>query len=183
MERTERLDVVKTDRLAGHDLTAMRALFDEAWSGDEAFSDDDWDHALGGTHFLIRSSDGSVLSHASVVDRLLEADGRSLRTGYVEGVATRAEHRGRGLATAVMQAAGSFIDEHHELGALGTSLFSFYERLGWERWRGPTGVRTERGMVPTPDEDGFVMVRLTPATRDLDLSALLTCDRRPGDVW
>ncbi len=183
MERAPHLDVVTTDRLTDDDLRSLRAMFDEAWSGEEAFSDDDWDHTLGGTHFLMRSSDGSVMSHAAVVDRTLEAGARSLRTGYVEGVATWPEHRTRGLATRVMFAAGSLIEERHELGALGTDLFSFYERLGWERWRGPTGVRTPEGTAPTPDEDGFVMVRRTPATRDLELTPLLTCEWRPGDVW
>ena len=183
MERAPHLDVVTTDRLTDDDLRSLRVMFDEAWSGEEAFSDDDWDHTLGGTHFLMRSSDGSVLSHAAVVDRTLEAGARSLRTGYVEGVATWPEYRTRGLATRVMVAAGSLIEERHELGALGTDLFSFYGRLGWERWRGPTGVRTERGTVRTRDEDGFVMVRRTPATRDLELTPLLTCEWRPGDVW
>jgi aminoglycoside 2'-N-acetyltransferase I len=184
MDTSLRLDVVTTDRLAERDRVVMRELFEQAWSGDEAFSDDDWEHTLGGTHFLMRSaSDGSMLSHAAVVDRSLEAGGRSLRTGYVEGVATWAEHRGRGLASRVMVAVSTFIDDHHELGALGTDLFPFYGRLGWQRWQGPTGLRTERGVVRTPFEDGFVMVKRTPVTAGLDLATLLTCDWRPGDVW
>jgi aminoglycoside 2'-N-acetyltransferase I len=178
-----RLDVVTTDGLGEADLIALRAMFDSAWNDEDAFNDDDWDHAIGGTHFLMRWPDGSVLSHASVVDRTLETGARSLRTGYVEGVATWAEHRGRGFASRVMRAAGSFIDEHHDLGALGTGLFSFYERLGWERWLGPTGVRTDEGMVRTSDEDGYVMVRRTPTTPALDLEALITCDWRHGNVW
>ena len=66
---------------------------------------------------------------------------------------------------------------------LGTDLFAFYGQLGWHVWRGPTGVRTDRGVVRIPDEDGFVMVRRTPATPELDLEGMLTCDWRPGDVW
>ena len=184
MERAPHLDVVTTDRLTDDDLRSLRVMFDEAWSGEEAFSDDDWDHTLGGTHFLMRSSDGSVMSHAAVVDRTLEAGARSLRTGYVEGVATWPEHRTRGLATRVMVAAGSLIEERHELGALGTDLFSFYEtaRMGTLA-RSNRRPNAERGTAPTPDEDGFVMVRRTPATRDLELTPLLTCEWRPGDVW
>jgi aminoglycoside 2'-N-acetyltransferase I len=35
----------------------------------------------------------------------------------------------------------------------------------------------------TPDEDGGVLVRLTPSSPDLDPAAPLSCDWRPGDVW
>jgi aminoglycoside 2'-N-acetyltransferase I len=166
----------------GDRIPRLRELFEEAWSGEEAFDDDDWDHSIGGTHFLYEV-DGRVRSHVSVVDRVLEADGRPLRTGYVEAVATWERDRGRGYASALMREATAMIDENYELGALGTELFAFYGRLGWQVWRGPTGVRTDRGVVRTPDEDGFVMVRRTPATPELDVAGALTCDVRAGDVW
>jgi aminoglycoside 2'-N-acetyltransferase I len=161
----------------------LREMFAAAWAGpDDGFSDDDWEHATGGTHVML-VADGVVVSHASVVERVLETNGRALRTGYVEAVATWPELQGRGHATEVMNAVGSLIDDRFELGALGTGRHGFYGRLGWERWRGPTAVRTERGAVRTPEEDGFVMVRRTPTTPRLDLEAQITCDRRPGDVW
>ena len=161
----------------------LRALFDDAWHGDgDGFTDDDWRHAIGGLHFVL-DIDGTVVSHASVVERVLETRGRELRTGYVEAVATRLDHRGQGHASRVMRAAGSFIDATYELGALGTGLTSFYRALGWERWRGPTHVRTERGVVATPDEDGFVMIRRTPTSPEIDLGAAIVCDWRGGDVW
>jgi aminoglycoside 2'-N-acetyltransferase I len=166
----------------GDRIPQLRAIFEQAWSGDEAFDDDDWQHAIGGTHFL-HEVDGTVLSHVSVVDRVLEADGRPLRTGYVEAVATREQDRGRGYASALMREATALIDDGYELGALGTDLFGFYGRLGWQVWRGPTGVRTDHGVVRTPEEDGFVMFRRTPATPELDIAGLLTCDWRAGDVW
>ena len=59
----------------------------------------------------------------------------------------------------------------------------FYERLGWRRWAGPTYVRTDAGLVRTAEDDGNVLVRLTPASPDLDLSAPLSCEWRSGDVW
>lgn len=163
---------------------ALRALLDAAWGGNQGeFSDDDWRSATGGIHFVLEI-DGAIVSHASVVERVLETGGLELRTGYVEAVATSPEHRRRGYASQIMRAVASFIDERYELGALGTGLFDFYGRLGWESWRGPTSMRTDRGIERTPDEDGFIMVRRTPATPpDLDLDALLTCDWRPGDVW
>ncbi|MDH5224019.1 MAG: GNAT family N-acetyltransferase [Actinomycetota bacterium] len=172
---------MSTDQLSAGHLVELRALFDEAWSED-GFDEHDWAHALGGTHFVIEAG-GSVRSHVSVVERELVADGRPLRTGYVEAVATRAADRRRGHATRLMQEATAFIDERYQLGALGTNLFDFYTRLGWEAWRGPTSVRTVDGLVPTSHEDGFVMVRRTPSTPELDLGGPISCDWRPGDVW
>jgi aminoglycoside 2'-N-acetyltransferase I len=172
-----------TDELGPERVTRLRALFDVAWrDGPDGFTDLDWDHAVGGVHFLVEDGD-RILSHASVVERALEVDGRPLATGYVEAVATLPSHQRRGHGSAVMRAAGEHIDRTFELGALATGEVSFYERLGWVVWKGPTFVRTARGPVPTPEEDGSVMVRRSPRTPELDLSAPISCDWRPGDVW
>ena len=72
-------------------------------TGEEAFGDDDWAHALGGRHFVL-DVDGEILGHASVVERVLEIGGRPLRTGYVEAVATHPRVQGRGHGSAVMAA-------------------------------------------------------------------------------
>lgn len=162
----------------------LRALFDAAWAGKEdEFSDTDWGSALGGTHVLLEVG-GAIVSHASVVERILESGEHAMRTGYVEAVATWPEQQGNGYATEVMGAVARVLDERYELGALDTGLTRFYERLGWEVWRGRTTVRTDRGMIGTPEEDGLVMVRRTPTTpSDLDLDAPISCDWRPGDVW
>jgi aminoglycoside 2'-N-acetyltransferase I len=176
----------RTDELSDATLASMRALFDAAWPAegdDERFTDEDFEHAVGGLHLFVEI-DGIVVSHASVVPRALEVDGRPLRTGYVEAVATLPAYRRRGLGTAVVADASEHVDAAYELGALGTDLHGFYERLGWETWRGPTAVRVPDGdVVPTPEEDGCIMVRRTPATPPLDLAAPIVCDWRPGDVW
>jgi aminoglycoside 2'-N-acetyltransferase I len=82
-----------------------------------------------------------------------------------------------------MQDVTAFIRERFELGALGTGSHGFYERLGWLTWMGPTSVRTANGPRRTPDEDGYVMVLPTPASPPLDLTAPISCEWRPGDVW
>jgi aminoglycoside 2'-N-acetyltransferase I len=178
-----RLRRLRTDELSLSELRDLRALFDEAWRGDDAFDDDDWAHTIGGTHFVMEV-DGTVRSHVSVVPRTLVTGDRNFLTGYVEAVATRESDRGLGYASELMRAATGFIDGRYELGALGTELFDFYARFGWERWRGPTSVRTDEGELATPEEDGFVMVhptRTTPA--GLDVDAPISCDWRPGDAW
>jgi aminoglycoside 2'-N-acetyltransferase I len=139
-------------------------------------------HSLGGTHFVLEL-DGEIVAHASVVERELHVDGRPLRTGYVEAVATAPDRQGRGLGSVVMADVTSYVREQFELGALGTGRHSFYERLGWTAWKGPTSVRTADGTRRTPDEDGYVLVLPTRTSPPLDLAAPISCDWRAGDVW
>ena len=174
-----------TVALAPETERELRRLMDQAFAGDPegGFEDSDWQHALGGRH-VIAEDHGVVVAHAAVVPRLLVAGGVPLRTGYVEAVATLPGRQGEGHGTAVMRAAGEHIAAMYELGALGTGSFHFYERLGWQRWRGPTAVRRADGRVDrTPDEDGYVMILRTPSTPSLDEAATLMCEDRPGDVW
>jgi aminoglycoside 2'-N-acetyltransferase I len=173
--------VCLSDELDPRDRTAIRALLDAAFAGD--FSDDDWAHALGGTHALIETADG-VIAHASVVPRVLDIGQQHLRAGYVEAVAALPPLQGTGLGTAVMRALGAVIAGEFELGALSTGEWHFYEGLGWEHWRGPTWVRHPHGRLErSPDDDDSVMILRTPRTPALDLFAPLTCDARAGDAW
>ena len=161
----------------------MREMVRAAFADDpEAFTEEDWQHALGGIHFILEE-DGLIVAHASVVERDLHVDGQRLTTGYVEAVATRRDLQRRGHGSVVMRAVGEHIDERFRLGALDTGLNAFYERLGWVTWKGPTFVRTDEGLVRTAEDDGNVMVRLTGTSPNLDLSAPISCDWRPGDVW
>ena len=179
----ERLRTLPTEALTSEELRAIRALMELAFgSGDEAFQEADWQHALGGTHFVL-DVDGEVVSHASVVERPIEIGGRPFRTGYVEAVATAPDRQGRGYGTAVMRAAGDHIRASFELGALGTGEHRFYERLGWETWQGPAFVRAPEGLTRTPAEEGFILVLRTPASPDFHLTEPISCDWRPGDVW
>ena len=74
---------------------AIRALLDAAFDGD--FSDDDWAHALGGTHALIEAG-GAVIAHASVVPRVLDVGTQPVRAGYVEAVAVLPARQGKDSA-------------------------------------------------------------------------------------
>jgi aminoglycoside 2'-N-acetyltransferase I len=172
-----------SDDLRPAEVAALRELFSAAWGSDsDAFSDEDWDHAVGGLHFVLEE-DGAIVSHASVVERELHSSGYRLSTGYVEAVATWPNHQRRGYGSAVMRKVDEYIDQRFQLGALGTDRFAFYERLGWGIWKGPTFVRTDSGPVRTAEEDGYVLVRLTPSSPELDLTAPISCNWRPGDLW
>ena len=159
-------------------------MLDEAFGDDEdeRFTDDDWQHAIGGVHFVL-DVDGEIATHASVVERELRVDGRPLRTGYVEAVATAPGRQGAGFGTLVMRDVSAYIVDTFELGALGTGRHRFYERLGWRTWRGPSSVRAGGSQRRTPDDDGFILVLLTDTSAGLDLGAAISCDSRPGDAW
>jgi len=182
-----RLVVARTDELSEALLAEVRALLDAAFDDpahpEEAFDDDDWDHALGGTHVLLLDDERRVVSHASVVDRIIDVGGRALRTGYVEGVATRGSSEGEGHGTRVMEQVADLIADRHQLGALGTGAFHFYVRLGWERWQGPSFVRRGDEVHRTPDDDdGIMVLRVDPSVVP-DLTAPISCDDRSGDAW
>jgi aminoglycoside 2'-N-acetyltransferase I len=162
---------------------AIRDLLRAAFVDDgDGFAEEDWAHALGGLH-AVAEVDGEIVAHAAVVARPLEIDGRPLRTGYVEAVGTAPARQGEGHGSAVMRAIGEAIAGEYELGALGTGAFAFYERLGWRRWAGRSAVRTDHGLVRTPDDDAWLMLLRTPASPPFEVTGLITCDWREGDVW
>lgn len=172
-----------SEELSSEHVAGLRELFGAAWRDDpEAFTDDDWDHAFGGVHFILEQG-GVILAHASVVERELHTSGHRLATGYVEAVATLPGYQGRGHGSAIMRKVNEYVDQTFQLGALGTGRLTFYQRMGWVVWHGPTFVRTDSALVRTAEEDGQVLVRLTPSSPELDLSAPISCEWRPGDVW
>ncbi|WP_408055453.1 GNAT family N-acetyltransferase [Streptomyces radicis] len=169
-----------TADLAPTTLAAVRALLHRAFDGD--LGDLDWEHALGGMHALAYV-DGELVGHASVVQRRVLHGGRSLRTGYVEGVGVRHDQRGRGHGAALMAALERVIRGAYDLGALSAteSARPLYASRGWLSWQGPTFALTPLGIVRTEEEDDGVYV--LPVTARLDIAGELVCDWRDGDVW
>jgi aminoglycoside 2'-N-acetyltransferase I len=167
-------DLDKETRLNAYQLLV------EAFGG--AFTEDDWDHALGGMHALVYYH-GALIAHAAVVQRRLIYRGTPLRTGYLEGVAVREDWRGQGLGAALMDGAEQVIRGAYLLGALSPSESArgLYLDRGWVQWRGPTSVLSPTGPTRTPADDGAVFV--LPVAVELDPTADLVCDWRTGDVW
>jgi aminoglycoside 2'-N-acetyltransferase I len=161
-------------------LAAARALLYDVF-GDE-MTEHDWEHSLGGLHALAWDG-GELVGHAAVVQRRLLHGGRALRTGYVEGVAVRADRRRHGVGGALMEPLERAIRAAYELGALGATdmAAAFYAARGWQPWRGPTSALTPTGPMRTPDEDGGIYVLAAGAPLDLD--GELACDWRDGDAW
>lgn len=170
-----------TAQAPGNVLAEARLLMDEAFAGD--FTDEDWGHALGGWHVVVTGGDGEVLAHAAVVPRALVVGERPWRTGYVEAVATAAPKQGEGIGSCVVAEALRVVRREHEMGGLSTARHAFYERLGWERWQGPTFVRNGADVIRTEDEDDGVMVLRFGPSAAVDLTAPISCEARPGDDW
>lgn len=181
-----RIRTLATSELTPDETRAIRALLWAAFDRgevDERFTEEDWQHALGGHHVVVEA-DGRIVAHAAVVERPIEVDGRRLRAGYVEAVATAPDQGGRGHGTRAMEAVNGLIRDGFQIGVLGTGSHGFYERLGWTTWRGPSFVRAADGMVTaTPDDDGYLLVLRTASTPPLDPGAPIVCEWRPGDVW
>jgi aminoglycoside 2'-N-acetyltransferase I len=146
--------------------------------------DEDFDRLFellpGSCHVLIRD-DGVLVSHACWVTRWLQPAGLPmLRAAYIEAVATHPQRQREGLGGRAMERVAAEIGGY-DLGALSPALQGFYERLGWEHWRGPTAIRRAEGLLPTPDEE--IMILRTVRTPSLDLDAPITAEWREGEVW
>jgi aminoglycoside 2'-N-acetyltransferase I len=76
------LHIAHTADLGADQKTAIRSLMDAVFDG---VSDDTFDNALGGVHAMVLSG-GELIGHGSVVQRRMLHVGRTLRTGYVEGI-------------------------------------------------------------------------------------------------
>jgi aminoglycoside 2'-N-acetyltransferase I len=171
-----------TAELSTAELREIRRPLDLAYG--PSFTDDDWEHGLGGLHTVVLEQ-GELVGHVAVVHRqLLHAD-QPVRTGYVEALAVRGDRRRRGYAAAALSRAELALEAAYDLGALsnGTGIEGFYQRRGWLTWAGPTFVASSEGVRWTPDDDGGVLVRRTPTSPPLDLAAPLGCQWREGDVW
>ncbi len=175
-----RLRTAFTADLAPDELEAVRVMVRAAF---DDFDAEDWEHALGGMHVIAADDDGAPVGHACVVMRRLLHQGRALRCGYVESVATRADRRRQGIGDALMTEIGRLLQGAYDLGALGATEDGapLYARHGWLPWAGPLRALTPTGVVDTSSDRDHV--RVLPCAAPLDREAELTCDFRPGDLW
>jgi aminoglycoside 2'-N-acetyltransferase I len=136
----------------------------------------------GGRHFLGFDHDGLLASHAVVTTRWVQPAGYGpQRTAFVDAVATDPARQRSGLSTHVMRRLGREIDDF-DLGCLQTDLRSFYERFGWELWRGPLAGRRDGVAVPTPEQHGVMVLRL-PSTPPIDADGQLSIEWQPNRFW
>jgi predicted N-acetyltransferase YhbS len=135
----------------------------------------DW--SLAATNFVVPGSDGP-LAHAALLSLPLVVDGRPREVGYLHAVCTHPEHRGRGLARAVIEAALTASEELHETQILLTSDPALYARFGFEtvpehgaRYTPPAPAGGTRGNEAVPLE--------ATARGHLDVLARIVRERAP----
>jgi aminoglycoside 2'-N-acetyltransferase I len=171
------LTVMPTRDLPDIDRQAIVALCTRAFARDFGSL---FGFVTDSTHVLAYQ-DGTLVGHACWSYRRVRPAGHeAFDTAYIDAVATEPRLQGGGIGSAVMLRLAAEI-QAEILGVLSTERVSFYTRLGWERWRGPTAVRTATGVIPTPDDT--VMILRTPTTPPLDTNALLIADWRDGQPW
>ena len=173
--------VVESEQLGPALRQDLWTLWDRSFDG--TFTAHDAEHAYGGVHVLARSG-RRVVGHASAVPRRILVEGQPWRTvGYVEAVATDPEWRGRGVGTQVVRRLQEEIAARWPAALLSTgSATGFYERLGWERWRGTSFTRTATAVVADGEQDGLMVLRVDPSSVP-DLGVGVTCEDRSGDAW
>jgi aminoglycoside 2'-N-acetyltransferase I len=150
-----------------------------------AHHEDDFLHLFsfipsGGLHVLAYR-EHELVGHAVATTRWLQPHGLPLlRTAYIDAVSTLPVYQGQRIGSAVMRQLALDISEY-EIAALETDRVSFYQRLGWELWRGALAGRKETVLVPTPEQKGILILRLA-RTPPLDLDGLLVIEYA-GRIW
>jgi aminoglycoside 2'-N-acetyltransferase I len=136
----------------------------------------------GGWHFLAYLGE-LLVSHALVTTRWLQtADHSLLKTAYIDAVATLPAYQGQGYGSALMGQLARDIDHEYVIACLETDRETFYERLGWQAWRGPLAGRSEQGLIPTPEQRGIMVLTLSQ-TPPLDLDSALSIECQTGRIW
>jgi aminoglycoside 2'-N-acetyltransferase I len=171
--------VVHTAGLNTEELRLIRVMLNDVF---DDLTEHDYEHVLGGMHALVWEG-SELVAHGSVIMRRLLHGGRSLRTGYVEGVAVRVDRRRRGHGATVMTELERIIYRAYEIGALGAAdeAAGFYAARGWQRWPGTASVMTPNGLERTPDDEDCIYV--LPVHPEQIMHGDLACDWRDGDVW
>ena len=180
MDENLKLEVLHANQLTSKQLAEIHALCNRAYAVYEVDLEPLFRTFTDTTH-VIGWWGTAIVSHAMWVTRWLRPSNQPLlRTAYVEMVATEPEVQRRGFATAVMRRLASAIYDF-EMGALSPAEPMLYTTLDWVFWQGPLFIRTQDGLISTPD-DSVMILRLLK-TPPLDLTLPLSAEWREGDVW
>jgi len=133
-----------------------------------------------GLHFLVYRDD-QIVSHAVVTTRWVQPEILPiLRGAYAEAIATLPAYQRRGYGSAMLRELASSITDY-DIAYLESEPVSFFQQLGWERWRGPCAQRSGDQLVPTLSACSILVLRL-PHTPPLDLDRLITLESQPGRI-
>lgn len=168
-----------------HELHTAEQLVRQSFG--RQFRDDDWRHGLGGTHVFVNDGADTLLAHAAIVPRVIRHGPTAIYVGYVEAVAVRTDVQGRGLGRVLMDQVESIVNSEYQLGGLNaiTDAVPFYLHRGWVLWTGATAALDSAGGVIATghDDDRIMLLDNQVHALEIDRTAVLTCDWRPGDLW
>ena len=162
------------------DVDAAIALLDTvwAWQNNEALLKCDPGYERHQTRVGVL--DGQVVSVAQVFDRALRVAGSTARVGCVGNVATAAEHRRQGYATAVLHDALAYMGNRgYDFSMLYAAAPKLYAALGWRIVRERV---TSFTLLPTPrrGETGPYVVRQGRWEEDLEAVAAVYDEYNAG---
>ena len=126
---------------------------------------------------LVFDGDGALIGHVGLYRRGATWNERAVTMGGIGGVATHAESRRRGVASAGMRRA---VLEMERAFAVDFALLfcearhaPLYRSLGWRRFEGDVLVMQPQGRVPFTATDAYVLdFTLAPRAGVLDLCGL-----------
>lgn len=164
-----------------NDFDALRGLWAACFDDSPAFVDWYFNNVYEAGGTLCLSDGGEILSSLQIIPRDIHVRGVFVPAGYIVGVCTRADRRGRGLAARLLHEAGVLMRcRGCPISLLVPFSFGFYRRFGWEvthfLWQVEYFPSPERPLGPEP--------RLTEAT-EKDIGSLSSaydrfCGNRHG---
>ena len=157
MQPSLSVEVRRGEELLAAERDEIRALAGLAWGPPEVIATDPtvrrgivWstDYAW---QVLVRDLDGSLISHAAVVERAITVEHAYVRTGGLAAVVAHPERRRRGAATLAVRSASRVVCD--QLEAEFALLFSsemgvpLYTSLGWRPVAGPVVCAQPQGTL------------------------------------
>ena len=158
---------------------SLRKLLDLAFEGD--FSEEDWEHALGGVHFIGFLGE-TIIAHGAIVPRSMAINGERVTVGYVEAIAVLPMHWHKGYGTLLMEQITQFCLLNYELSMLSTDEQTFYLQLGWHQFLGESFVNNANIEERSEEEDAGLMFLNSKEFEGREIQRVV-CDSRVGDSW
>lgn len=154
-------------------------LLKDAFEGD--FSEEDWQHSLGGVR-LIGFMNEEIVAHGAVVPRAVRIDDVEEIIGYVEAIAVDPRFWRQGIGTALMEEITKICKSQYQFSMLSTGEKDFYRRSGWVDFKGESYVDLGEKVVRSEEEDEGLMY--LGVGKYLNVSPLkVVCKSRSGDSW
>lgn len=169
-------------RLAGpNDFEALRRLWAGCFDDSPAFVDWYFTNVYSAEGTLCLVEGGEILSSLQIIPRDIYVRGIFVPSGYIVGVCTRPDRRGRGLAARLLYEAAELMRRRGcPISLLVPFSFGFYRRFAWE----VTHFLWQVEYAPTPERNLSPGSPLTEASeKDIDaLSAAYTrfCSGKHG---